>query len=407
MGGHCSAALVRPGGGLEDGCRPFDVACCDEEADCGLCGEEPGGGPAAAQHPLLQADGATPRTPRARPVDRTATGATPPRSPTPPRITPPGLPDEEATRSSSSISGKDLANALESSLLQDLFAAARSNNCGALSTLVQRVNTSAIALICGTQGGGGNSIAPEGAVERAAEMMAGFLSKARDPTSPQPRRETLLGAAAGARHAEALHFLLNARADPMEGDEKGSGALHCAAESGSLLAVLLVLDRLQAGQRSIGVAELTNVDGETPEMFAALAGASDVCRAFEVFSDMQNDAELRQLGSSFSASDVAGGGKGIGTGDLFAFMDLAAEPRSPAGATASALLQRSTLGGPLARSLARRIPEPGPSCSRGILAGHDLEPGRPRLGPCGAGIRDHSRPPKCLAQDTLAGAEYP
>ena len=63
----------------------------------------------------LQQEGGTPRTPRgpAPPWavekeerrDRTATGCTPPRSPTPVKTVPPGLPEEEAVESAMALAG--------------------------------------------------------------------------------------------------------------------------------------------------------------------------------------------------------------------------------------------------------------------------------------------------------------
>lgn len=345
-------------------------------------------------HPLMQEhlDGTTPRTPRGPappwavspldpPVDRTATGATPPRSPTPPRLTPPGLPDDDVRSAANILS---LTAVLDAKFVQELFGAVHSGNTSTLAVLLHRANTQALSLVCrgaDPMGGGGGGLVPPflppsppprddaAAVDRseqAAELVAAFLSRARAPAPAAVNgatrgmmlpRETLLGAAAALGRAEAVRLLLGARADPRTRDDRGCCALHRAAESGNLLTALLVLDRLQANLRLVSLAELTNADGETPEMFAALAGASEICRAFEVFSNMQNDAELRQLGSSLSSPDLLGGHRGVGTGNALVFMDLLAEAHSPAGLAASALLRRSTMGCSLVHSLSRRIPE--------------------------------------------------
>jgi len=354
----------------------------DEDGpDCGLCGD--GLTPAApltGPHPLLldqltQGGDGTPRTPRGpmppwavsadeAPIDLTATGPTPPRSPTPPRATPPGLPDEEAS-ARDQLTGSALSASFDQVFMQDLFKHCRSGNTNALNSMLHQVNGGAFTLVCNMTGGGppgalsapaaslGTALAAERR-EKAAEMVASFLSQVRATAG----RETLLGAAASGGHLEAVQLLLSARADPGICDDHGCSALHRAAESGRLLAVLLVLDRLQATNRALCVAELTNLDGETPEMFAALAGASDVCRAFEVFGEMQNDAEERQLGCSTSTSDFAGGGyRGANAGSLLAFLDLAADSKSAAGSSASSLLLRSAAGNGLARDIFRRVPE--------------------------------------------------
>lgn len=361
MGNECSVGLARPVDGLRN-CGTHDLLCEDDECGCGSYAEEMPIGLHNAAHPLMQehSDRVTPRTPRGpvppwavsrtAPVDRTATGATPPRSPTPPRLTPPGLPDDDL---------RHVANALtlnvifDAKFVQELFCVTRSGNASMLSSLLQQVNAQALSSVCREQCSTQDSATVNERYEQASDLVASFLSKARDLHAP---REPLLSAAAIGGHADSVQILLSARADPHACDDQGCSPLHRASSSGNLLVVLLVLDRVQANLRSISLAELTNLDGETPEMFAALAGASDICRAFEVFSDMQNDAELRQLGSNFSPPDAGGGLRGVGTGDVLTFIDLAADVRSPPGTVASALLRRSALGCGLLQSVSKRIP---------------------------------------------------
>lgn len=376
MGNRCSAVLAHPAV-YPDACGVLTARLPPEEGpDCGLCGDDlTPAAPLTGPHPLLldqlmQGENTTPRTPRGpmppwavsadeQPVDLTATGPTPPRSPTPPRATPPGIPDDDAA-GNNQLTGSALGACFDQVFMQDLFKHARTGNAHVLSSMLHQVNGGAFTLVCNMTGGGGppgasssGSLAAERR-EKAAEMVASFLSQVRATAG----RETLLGAAASGGHLEAVQLLLSARADPTVCDDHGCSALHRAAESGRLLAVLLVLDRLQATNRAISVAELTNADGETPEMFAALAGASDVCRAFEVFSEMQNDAEERQLGCSTSTSDFTGGSnRGANAGSLLAFLDLAAEARSAAGTSATSLLLRSAAGNGLARDIFKRVPE--------------------------------------------------
>lgn len=317
-------------------------------------------------HPLLllgQED-QTPRTPRGPippwavspedpQVDRTSTGVTPPRSHLPDRVSPPGLPEEKVAGS------QNLASMLSATFVKDLFQAVRSNDVIALHHLLQKAYSSGIALIAGMPGGSlGGPLAAE-RCERVDEAVATFLSRARSPRpSGSLVSETLLGAAAAAGHAEATQLLLEARADPGAPDSQGCSALHRAAEGRDFLTVLLVLDRMQAHQRGINVATLTNNVGETPEMLAALAGASEVCRAFELFSDMQDDAGLRQIGHQLQPpQDPGDGGGGLGLGSAVALLDLSADMKSSEGLATSALLRSSVLGGSLVRDPFRRAPE--------------------------------------------------
>lgn len=310
-------------------------------------------------HPLLQheVEETTPRTPRgpvppwavfadSPPVDRTCTGVTPPRSLQPERSSPPGLPEER-----SAAGGQALASTLTAAFVKELFEAVRSNSTTALLALLQKAYSSGLTTSSGT-------VAPEHC-EKIDEAVATFLSRARSPRRDgSPGSETLLGAAAGVGHVEATQLLLEARADPLVGDSHGCSALHRAAEGSNFLAVLMILDRMQAASRHVNVATLTNSEGETPEMLAALAGATEVCRVFELFSDMQDDAGLRQIGHHLHApQDLGDGEAGLGLGSAVALVDLSTDARSNEGLVASSLLRRGVLGGPLVRDIFKRAPE--------------------------------------------------
>eukprot|EP00931_Biecheleriopsis_adriatica_P022618 TRINITY_DN14483_c0_g1_i1.p1 TRINITY_DN14483_c0_g1~~TRINITY_DN14483_c0_g1_i1.p1 ORF type:complete len:833 (-),score=197.72 TRINITY_DN14483_c0_g1_i1:43-2508(-) len=365
MGSHCSANL-----GPKAGCLK-DVVHCEHQ--CGPCGDDYGTDAVlSAEHPLLAqmqeqgASSSTPRTPRGpvppwavasewRQVDRTATGATPPRSPTPPRATPPGLPEDDMQNAGTVLS---LAKSFGPDFTDELFAAARHSDTASLISLIQQVNSTALALVANSLAGfqPHDKAAPSAAnrEEKAAELTAGFLSKLRHGSGDCS--ETLLGVAALHGKVLAVQALLLHKADPLAADDKGCTALHKAAEGGQLLSALVLLDRLQSNDRSISVAELMNRDGETPEMSAALVGASDLCSAFEVFSNMQHDAEMRQLGSMPPPPDPAGGHRAVGTGDVLSCIDLEVEGPS-AKSAAAALLRRSSIGTRLVPNLFTRIPE--------------------------------------------------
>lgn len=370
MGSNCSASLAKPS---TCGHRPWgplpELPVCEEE--CDLCeDDEHVDTYAQGEHPLLQgvlAGGldSLPPTPRGpvppwvaasssqAPVDRTATGATPPRSPRPPRMTPPGLPEEEAPSTTASVHA--LGAALGGKFSQELFVAVRGGSAQSLSRLLQDLSSMATAQVTKAQAQQGQAQDAARAAERtekAAELVASYLNKVRDRGATTS--ETLLGVACEHGHLEAVRMLLISRADALATDEEGNCALHRAAHSGVLLNVLLVLDCLQVNNRCITLAELTNADGETPEAFACRVGACDIVRAFEAFGQLQGDAELRQLGSSGS-SEAAGGHRG--TGGLLAYLDLAAEARSSGRAAASALLRRSVEGSRLVAGLFQRIPE--------------------------------------------------
>jgi len=362
MGNACSTVIARPVHAFGS-CSVRDESH-DDPQPCGLCGDN-AVGQGELMYRVQDGSDGTPRTPRgpvppwaivapSRPVDRTATGATPPRSPTPPRSTPPGLPDDESRDALNVVS---LISSFDIGYMRDLFRVVRCGDVTAVSNMLKQVTNCAVSLVCNSSAATGGQEAGE-RNEKTAELVVAFLAKVREgPASATSSRETLLGAAAGHGQLQVIKLLLNSRADPLICDDRGCTPLHRAGESANLVAVLLVLDRLQASQRNINVAQLTNSDGETPEMLAALAGASDVCRAFEVFSDMQNDAELRQLGSSTFATDLAGGHRSDGTGDLMTFMDLSASPQSPAGSATASLLKRVVLGNCLMPNLFVRIPD--------------------------------------------------
>ncbi|CAE7595099.1 unnamed protein product [Symbiodinium sp. CCMP2456] len=185
-----------------------------------------------------------------------------------------------------------------------------------------------------------------------AELTAEYLSKAREAASP---KSTLLLAASEKGRYLVVESLLQHKADPLVADDKGNIPLHKAAQSGSLLSALLLLDRIQSNDRSANIASMVNGDGETPEILAAEVGAADVCRAFEVFQTMQRDAASWQLGSASPLSDHQG--HGIATGDMLSLIDLAVEVPSAAAATAGALLRRSSVGTPLVPNIFQRVPE--------------------------------------------------
>jgi len=369
MGSSCSTGLADSS--PTAGCgRLQRLGQCHEH--CDPC-EDDGAAAAdlASEHPLLakmqqeqDAGAATPRTPRGpappwvlqqeeRRVDRTATGATPPRSPTPPRSLPPGLPEDDAKNSDSVVT---LAGSFGADFLQDLFRTVRQGNLEELTAHLSKVNTVALSLLSSA---GLGFVHPDRAglaaserVEKAAELTAEYISKAREATSP---KSTLLLAASEKGRYLVVESLLQHKADPLVADDKGNIPLHKAAQSGSLLSALLLLDRIQSNDRSANIASMVNGDGETPEILAAEVGAADVCRAFEVFQTMQRDAASWQLGSASPLSDHQG--HRIATGDMLSLIDLAVEMPSAAAATAGALLRRSSVGTPLVPNIFQRVPE--------------------------------------------------
>eukprot|EP00971_Amphidinium_carterae_P268618 5329002-Amphidinium_carterae.1 len=113
MGNHCSAKLIKQEEQLNF--DPSKYVIPSEEDGCGdMCGmasKEPEMThhfPLSFEHLAQERQDGTPRTPRPVPpwaivqhspaVDLTATGPTPPRSPKPPRASPPGVPESESQR---------------------------------------------------------------------------------------------------------------------------------------------------------------------------------------------------------------------------------------------------------------------------------------------------------------------
>jgi len=385
MGNHCSAKLIKreehitfdPAkyavGGEEDGCGDM----------CGLASKEPEmysnpHFPLSFEHLLQEREDGTPRTPRPVPpwaivndspaVDLTATGPTPPRSPKPPRAIPPGVPDSENPRRT--MVGASLGAQLGPDMAQDLFAAARSGNAKTICALLQSVSSCAHNIVANASGAA--------ARQSDAELVATYLSDLRNAGGGFPRH-TLLGLAASSGHVEVVQALLSARADPLVTDDQGCNALHRAAESGRLLTVLLVLDRIQAKNRTLSTTDLQSTDGKTPEMFAALAGASDICKALEIHSDMQSNVELRHLGPG--TTDQAGStSSNLGAaGEVISLLDLQADARSTAGRTTTAALQRSIAGNGLVQDICGRLPTDADSLkqlvirvTQGLIAAEDI-----------------------------------
>eukprot|EP00928_Gymnodinium_smaydae_P019890 TRINITY_DN1765_c0_g1_i1.p1 TRINITY_DN1765_c0_g1~~TRINITY_DN1765_c0_g1_i1.p1 ORF type:complete len:950 (+),score=123.85 TRINITY_DN1765_c0_g1_i1:51-2852(+) len=398
MGGECSVLLTRPSEGFDCGgsggtqggeieaprstWRPahahdgdaLDPSVAEDDVGedavqgCGLCegdsaAADVGRVTASLNGPpgllmldarlLATGDDGTPRTPRGpappwalsagapRIVDRTATGATPPRSPKPARATPPGLPEDDAKEAMTILS---MHATFDAAFVRELFVAARSGLATEIAALLQKLSTGALSLVVGSQA---SKATPE-QCDKAAELMASFLNKAREsiaiPLSTPAAIETVLGAAAGRGHVEVVQMLLHARADPFSCDSRENTALHRAAESGRLLVVLMVLDRMQAHTRSICIADLFNTDSDTPESLAALSGSSDICRALEVFGDLQREAELRQLGYGSLASGDTPSSRDAGINDMLVLIDLLADPRSASGKAAGMNLRRAVAG---------------------------------------------------------------
>ncbi|CAJ1439739.1 unnamed protein product [Effrenium voratum] len=362
MGGQCSARLAREGPGCV---RLPPIGHCQEHCDPCDDGDH---ADLTTEHPLLlrrqqelQGQDSTPRTPRGPEPpwaqhggerrDRTATGATPPRSPTPPRSVPPGLPPEDAPAIESVIT---LAGSFGTDFVEELFRFVRKGDMANITTQIQRVNHAAFSLMGGPGGFANGNMSASDRSEGAAELTAELLNKVREGSSGS----TLLGAAAESGHVLATHALLLHKADPAIADAKGNTPLHKAAQTGSLLTSLVLLDRLQSNDRSASIAALANADGETPETAAATAAAAganvELYHAFEVYQKMQKDAQHRQLGSVL-ASDPTG--HRISTGDAVALVDLAVEVPSAAEANAAALLRRCCVGTALVPNLFQRIPD--------------------------------------------------
>lgn len=397
MGSQCSATLAHDESPSTGCARLQRIGHCEEE--CDPCSDSPTS-TLPAEHPLLQRmqqelDGSntTPRTPRgpappwalehAEQRDRTATGCTPPRSPIAVKTVPPGLPDEEAAESALALAGS-----FGPEFIQELFRQARQGDAARMSVQLQKVHAAAFSLLSGSGIGfadGGHPTVSEQS-DAAAELTGDFLNQVRCPNS----KSSLLGAATeGGIHV--VQMLLMQKADPMVSDPKGNTPLHKAAEHGSMLTVLMLLDRMQAHDRWTCSAE-PNADGETPEMLAALANRGEICHTLEVFRQMQTDAKQRQLGSALQAPDTSG--HRISTGDAVSLIDLSMDAPEAVVAHAGVLLRQSSIGSVLVPNLFQRIPEEqadlaalvervcaGLKGAEAFLLRHPWDPGDPGLDP--------------------------
>ncbi|CAE8724028.1 unnamed protein product [Polarella glacialis] len=310
-------------------------------------------------HPLLllgaNLEASTPSTPRGPappwvvaaassrsrpPIDRTSTGATPPRMFEQAMTSPLGLPEELAPFAQSHYS--PLLGALGASFGQELFRAARSGDASSLKQLLRHAQNSSLGIACQSS--------PLGAAtsDQAEEAVAQMLSVVRD----QNAGETLLGCAAKEGKAATVHLLLESRADPTAVDSRGRMALHRAAESGSLLVTLMVIDRLQGLDRGFTTTDFVDLKGETPGMVAASTGAIEVCRALEAFGDMQNDAEQRRVGNSTGHEGTFGG--------FLAHLDMGLPESLEAANFATTLLRQAALGTAMVPALAPKLSETEP-----------------------------------------------
>ncbi|CAJ1416411.1 unnamed protein product, partial [Effrenium voratum] len=208
-------------------------------------------------------------------IDRTSTGATPPRMLAPTRLSPPGLPEELDQNHNQPA----LLMALGLNFSREIFRAARLGDVVVLEKLLEDAYQAQNA-----------DRHVRNVVER--EDIAMLLSLARDCSTG----ETLLGAAAKHGEAAAVQLLLVNMADPLVCDSRGRMALHRAAEGGDVLTALLVLDRVQSINRYASLTEFVDNAGDTPGTLAAVAGCSALCTALEVFGDMQLDAEQQYFG---------------------------------------------------------------------------------------------------------------
>lgn len=356
MGSSCSVQLGSDSP-TNGGCGRLSqrIGHCEEQ--CDSCDSDNAADLETTEHPLIlrmqkEMDGSntTPRTPRgpAPPWaaelperrDRTATGCTPPRTPTAVKTVPPGLPEEEAQESAMALAGS-----FGPEFLQELFRQARQGDAGRMSVQLQKVHSAAFSLLGGSgigfADGGHHSVVEQS--EGAAELTADFLDKVRDSSD----NSTLLGAATEGG-VSVVHMLLQHKANPSVSDRKGQTPLHKAADHGSLLTSLMLLDRMQASDRS--VLPPANGDGETPEMLAAIAGHGELCHALEVFKQMQADALSRQLGSALQAPDPSG--HRISTGDALSLIEL-----GHGSAHAAVLLRHSCIGSQMVPNLFQRIPD--------------------------------------------------
>lgn len=274
-------------------------------------------------------------------VDRTATGATPPRVLAPTRFAPPGLPEEFEQTNHNQPS---LLTALGANYSREIFRAARVGD----TTLLEKMIQDAVYFdYPHAPVKGPNAEPPEDVIR--------LLSSARDSGTG----ETLLGAAAKHGEALAVRVLLANSADPAAVDSRGRMALHRAAEGGDVLSTLMILDRLQTVNRFVTVRDFVDNAGETPGTLAAAMGCNAVCGALEVFGDMQLNAEQQYFGQL----------SGTSTGLLGAikFTSESSEDRNHA----KRVLQEVALGGRLVQQLWQHIPEDRESLDRVLSKAFD------------------------------------
>lgn len=363
MGGECSVNVAQSHVLHDDEaeCAPChgSPACGvlpRRAAPCGLCVD--GDGPGRLSVSAGPPGPPTPRGPEPpwaargrQTVDLTATGRTPPRSPTPPRIAPPGLPEDDV-RLQGPPDGSSMDAALGPVFTRSAFHAAKGGEVQALTDALQQLATTARALLSRAPGAPTGPAAEEQQRGQVADLVAQFLELVRDP---RPPREHLLNAAARSGNANAVLLLLSAQANPSATDDQGCSALHRAAESGQLLSTVLILDRLQASSRGVCISELASSEGETPETLAAIAGTPEISRAFDFFTAMQSDAELRQFGSS-SVPEPQGKDRGCSGFDCVTFIDTAEKAQALLGDAALAQLRATVSGNGLVRNVFKRIP---------------------------------------------------
>lgn len=286
------------------------------------------------RHPLLQLGAqledhgpGTPRGPtppwavalataRQTPVDKTSTGATPPRIAIPTRTAPPGLPEELEGPGASPP--PPLLVALGINYSRDLFRAVRTARTQALAEMLGQAKEMSLKMVYS-----GNLRNAE-----SDEAVATMLSHARDPGAG----ETFLGAATKNGHTAVVQALLMHRAEPSACDSRGRMALHRAAEGGSVLNLLMVLDRLQSTDKMVSAANFVDCHGDTPGMVAAASGSNEVCRSLEILGDLQLEAEQRWAGQHLEGPyggllhplEPAGGAGGVGSSEEAALLREAA-----------------------------------------------------------------------------------
>eukprot|EP00435_Cladocopium_sp_Y103_P024136 s167_g5.t3 len=286
-------------------------------------------------------------------VDRTATGATPPRILAPTRFAPPGLPEEFEQTNHNQPS---LLTALGANYSREIFRAARVGD----TTLLEKMIQDAVYVdYPHAPAKGANAEQPEDVIR--------LLSSSRDSGTG----ETLLGAAAKHGEALAVRVLLANSADPAAVDSRGRMALHRAAEGGDVLSTLMILDRLQTANRFVTVRDFVDNAGETPGTLAATMGCNAVCGALEVFGDMQLNAEQQYFGqlSGSNCARTAGQMPGTSTSLLGAIKitSESSEDRNHA----KQVLREATLGGRLVQQLWQHIPEDRESLDRVLSKAFD------------------------------------